>query len=216
MTDKVARLVGIGAIEPPRPNRRIVLDPRFARIEINRAIQQQLQYQRQAPSRPIYTTRLGTVVRTFGDDDNTVGTVETDDSMSSANNLPSIDVHLPYDMKSTMGEYKFADLIVYKEQLGNALARCQHSTRDCGHSPLVDTLVRHRERTGDITVIAMPPLAQRPTNGGGMKWSKKCICMSNIGTMKQSKQRSKDFRLLSRNRRTDMMRSRSITQFVNC
>jgi hypothetical protein len=28
--DEVARLVDIGAIEPPRPNRRIVLDPRFA------------------------------------------------------------------------------------------------------------------------------------------------------------------------------------------
>jgi hypothetical protein len=83
--------------------------------------------------------------------------------MSSANNLPSINVYLPNDMKSTMGEYNFADLIVYKEQQGNALARCQHSTRDCGHSLLVDTLVRHRERTGDITVIAMPPPAQRPT-----------------------------------------------------
>jgi hypothetical protein len=41
--DKVARLADIGAIELPRPNQRIVLDPRFARIEINRAIQQQLQ-----------------------------------------------------------------------------------------------------------------------------------------------------------------------------
>jgi hypothetical protein len=85
--------------------------------------------------------------------------------MSSADNLPSIDVHLPSDMKSTMGKY--ADLIVYKEQLGNVLARCQRSTRDYGHSPLVDTLVRHRERTGDITVLAMPPPAQRPTLPGG-------------------------------------------------
>jgi hypothetical protein len=139
---EIAKLVDIGAIEPPRPNQRIILDPRFFQIEINCVVQQQLQYQRQVPSRPIYTTCLGTVVRTFGNDDITVGgTVEPGDSMISADNLPSIDIHLPSDMKSTMGEYNSVDLIVYKEQLGNTLARCQHSTRDCGHSPLVDTLV---------------------------------------------------------------------------
>jgi hypothetical protein len=65
-------------------------------------------------------------------------------------------------MKTPMVEYNFADFIVYKEQLGNTLARCQHATRDCGHSPLVDNLLRHRERTGDLTIVALPPPAQRP------------------------------------------------------
>jgi hypothetical protein len=83
--------------------------------------------------------------------------------MSSSENLPSIDVHLPSEMKVPMAKYNFADFIVYKEQLGNSLARCQHATCDCGHSPLVDTLERHRKRTGDGATMALPPPALRPT-----------------------------------------------------
>jgi hypothetical protein len=62
-----------------------------------------------------------------------------------------------------MAEYNFADFIVYKEQLGNSLAHCQHATRDCGHLPLVDTLARHHEQTGDDATMALPPTALRPT-----------------------------------------------------
>jgi hypothetical protein len=83
--------------------------------------------------------------------------------MSSSDNLPSIDVHLPSEMKVPMAKYNFADFIVYKEQLGNTLACCQHATRDCGHSPLVDTLEPHYKRTGDGATIALSPPALRPT-----------------------------------------------------
>jgi hypothetical protein len=117
----------------------------------------------QSTPSPIYTTRLGTVVRVFCGDNDTVGTVESDNSMSSSDNFPSMDVHLPSEMKVPMAEYNFADFIVYKEQLGNTLADCQHATRDCGHSPLVDTLEWHRERTGYGPTIALPPPALRPT-----------------------------------------------------
>jgi hypothetical protein len=55
------------------------------------------------------------VVRVFGGDDDTVGTVESDASMSSSDNLPSIDVHLPSEMKVPMSKYNFADFIVNKE-----------------------------------------------------------------------------------------------------
>jgi hypothetical protein len=146
----------------PAPPQRIIVNPRIEnpQAEIRRALALQLYHQQNQPSNN-YTTRLGTVVRTFGDDD-TVGTVESDDSMSSSEHLTSIDVHLPSDMKVPMVEYNFADFIVYKEQLGNTLARCQHATRDCGHSPIVDTLERHRERTGNLAIVALPPPAQRP------------------------------------------------------
>jgi hypothetical protein len=165
---QVAGLIDTGVVQhfqPPPQRQRIIVNPRFEnpQAEIRRAIAQEAQYRLQAPPRPIYTTRLSTVVRVFGDDDDTVGTVESDDSMSSSENLPSIDVHLPSEMKVPMAEYNFADFIVYKEQLGNSLARCQHATRDCGHSPLVDTLERHRERTGDGATMALPPPALRPT-----------------------------------------------------
>jgi hypothetical protein len=135
---QVAGLIDTGAVQlfqPPPLRQRIIVNPRFE----------------------------NPVVWVFGGDNDTVGTVESDDSMSSSGNLPSIDVHLPSEMKVPMSEYNFADFIVYKEQLGNTLARCQHATRDCGHSPLVDTLERHSERTGDGATIALPPPALRPT-----------------------------------------------------
>jgi hypothetical protein len=166
---QVAGLIDTGVVQlfqPPPQRQRIIVNPRFEnpQAEIHRAIAQEVQYQLQAPPRPIYTTtRLGTVVRVFGGDDDTVGTVESDDSMSSSEILPSIDVHLPSEMKILMAKYNFADFIVYKEQLGNTLALCQHATRECGHSPLVDTLERHRERSGDGATIALPPPDLRPT-----------------------------------------------------
>jgi hypothetical protein len=165
---QVAGLIDTGVaqlFQPQQQCQRIIVNPRFEnpQAEIRRPIAQEAQYRLQAPPRPIYTTRLRTVVRVFGGDDNTVGTVESDNSMSSSDNLPSIDVHLPSELKVPMAENNLSDFIVYEEQLGNTLARCQHATRDCGHSPLVDTLERHHKRTGDGATIALPPPALRPT-----------------------------------------------------
>jgi hypothetical protein len=165
---QVAGLIDTGVVQlfqPPPQRQRIIMNPRFenSQPEIRCAIAQKAQYWLQAPPRPIYTTCLGAVVWVFGGNDDTVGTVESDDSMSSSENLASIDIHLPSETKIPMAEYNFADFIVYKEQLGNTLAPCQHATRDCGHSPLVDTLERYREWTGDGATIALPPPALRPT-----------------------------------------------------
>jgi hypothetical protein len=96
---QVAGLLDTGAVQlfqPPPQRQWIIVNPRFE----------------------------NPVVRVSGGDDDTVGTVESDDSMSSSDNLPSINVHLPSEMKEPIAkEYNFADFIVYKKQLGNTLAR---------------------------------------------------------------------------------------------
>jgi hypothetical protein len=76
---QAAGLIDTGVVQlfqPPPQHQRIIVNPRFEnpQAEIRRAFAHRLQYQLQAPPRPTYTTRLGTVVRVFGDDD-TVGTL---------------------------------------------------------------------------------------------------------------------------------------------
>jgi hypothetical protein len=64
---QVAGLIDTGVVQlfqPPPQRQRIIVNPRFEnpQAEIRRAIAQEAQYRLQAPPRPIYTTRLGTVV----------------------------------------------------------------------------------------------------------------------------------------------------------
>jgi hypothetical protein len=72
--------------------------------------------------------------------------------------LPSIDDYLPQEFQTAAkSNFNFADAVVFREGLGNALAACQHTTRDAGHAYMVDTAKRHCERYGDTTAVLPPP-----------------------------------------------------------
>jgi hypothetical protein len=72
--------------------------------------------------------------------------------------LPSIDDYLRKEYQTAAkSNFNFADAVVFREELGNALAACQHTTRDAGHAYMVDTAKRHCERYGDAIAILPPP-----------------------------------------------------------
>ena len=106
------------------------------------------------------------------DDDDTAST----SSLSTMLTLPSIDDHLKKEYQSAENSsYNFADAVVFREELGNALAGCQHVTRDAGHSYMVDTQKRHNERYGSDTAVPMPPIAQRvelPAGNSSGEWKR--------------------------------------------
>ena len=92
------------------------------------------------------------------DDDDTVSTVSISSIGSMGKELPSIDDHLGREYQSPeKSNFNFADAVVFREALGNALAGCQHTERDAGHAYLVDTMKRNRERYGDDLAILPPP-----------------------------------------------------------
>jgi hypothetical protein len=87
--------------------------------------------------------------------------------------LPSIDDYLPKEYQTaTKSDFNYADAVVFREELGNSLAGCQHTTRDAGHAYMVDTPKRHRERYGDVSAV-LPPPAQKvnlPTGDSSGEW----------------------------------------------
>lgn len=108
------------------------------------------------------------------DDNDTVSTASISicDSMGK-DATPSIDDFLNKEYQTaTRSDFNYADAVVFREELGNGLARCQHTTRDAGHAYMVDTLTRHKERYGDTTAN-LPPPAQKvdlPTSDASGAW----------------------------------------------
>jgi hypothetical protein len=87
--------------------------------------------------------------------------------------LPSIDDYRRKEYQSaTKSDFNFADAVVFREELGNGLARCQHTTRDAGHAYMVDTPKRHRERYGDRNAVLPPPALKvnLPTGDSSGEW----------------------------------------------
>ena len=113
-------------------------------------------------------------LHTHVEDDDTASTssLSTCGSMGK-DTLPSIDDFLSKEYQSaTRSNYNYADAVVFREELGNGLERCQHTTRDAGHAYMVDTPQRHKERFGDTTAI-LPPPAQKvdlPTSDASGAW----------------------------------------------
>jgi uncharacterized membrane protein YgcG len=90
--------------------------------------------------------------------------------------MPSIDEYLPKEYQTAAkSNFNFADAVVFREALGNALAACQHADRDAGHSYLVDTPKRYGERYGDLSKV-LPPPAEKTTlpkeNALGGTWKR--------------------------------------------
>ena len=70
-----------------------------------------------------------------GDDDDTASTVSISSIGSMGKDLPSIDDHLGKEYQSPeRSNFNFADAVVFREALGNALEGCQHTERDAGHA----------------------------------------------------------------------------------
>jgi hypothetical protein len=91
------------------------------------------------------------------DDTASTSSLSLCDSMGQ-DTLPSIDDYLPKEYQTAAkSNFNFADAVVFREELGNALAACQHTTRDAGHAYMVDTAKRHCERYGDTTALLPPP-----------------------------------------------------------
>jgi hypothetical protein len=94
-------------------------------------------------------------------------------SMGQDNMLPSIDEYLRKEYQTAAkSNFNFADAVVFREELGNALVACQHTTRDAGHAYMVDTAERHCERYGNASAI-LPPPAQKvelPTGNSSGEW----------------------------------------------
>ena len=107
------------------------------------------------------------------DDDDTASTVSISSIGSMGKDLPSIDDHLGREFQSpASSNYNFADAVVFREALGNALEGCQHTERDAGHAYLVDTLKRNCERYGD-DLARLPPPAKKvalPTGDASGTW----------------------------------------------
>jgi hypothetical protein len=93
--------------------------------------------------------------------------------MGQDNMLPSIDEYLRKEYQTAAkSNFNFADAVVFREELGNALVACQHTTRDAGHAYMVDTAERHCERYGNASAI-LPPPAQKvelPTGNSSGEW----------------------------------------------
>jgi hypothetical protein len=106
------------------------------------------------------------------DDTASTSSLSICDSMGK-DTLPSIDDYLRKEYQAaTKSNFNFADAVVFREELGNGLARCQHTTRDAGHAYMVDTPKRHSERYGDATAV-LPPPAQKvelPTGDSSGEW----------------------------------------------
>jgi hypothetical protein len=91
------------------------------------------------------------------DDTASTSSLSLCDSMGQ-DTLPSIDDYLPKEYQTAAkSNFNFADAVVFREELGNALAACQHTTRDAGHAYMVDSAKRHCERYGDTTALLPPP-----------------------------------------------------------
>jgi hypothetical protein len=108
-----------------------------------------------------------------GDDGDTASTVSISSIGSMGKELPSIDDHLGKEYQSPeRSDFNFADAVVFREALGNALEGCQHTERDAGHAYLVDTLKRNCERYGD-DLARLPPPAKKvalPTGDASGTW----------------------------------------------
>jgi hypothetical protein len=106
------------------------------------------------------------------DDTASTSSLSICDSMGK-DTLPSINDYLRKEYQAaTKSNFNFADAVVFREELGNGLARCQHTTRDAGHAYMVDTPKRHSERYGDATAV-LPPPAQKvelPTGDSSGEW----------------------------------------------
>ena len=107
-------------------------------------------------------------------DDDTVSTTSLSSCGSMGqDNLPSIDDHLGKEYQSPeKSNHNFADAVVFREALGNALEGCQHTERDAGHAYLVDTMKRNRERYGDVNANLPPPAKKvaLPTGDASGAW----------------------------------------------